>query len=117
MVCPACGFVLAANAPRCPNCGHQAGQSWPPPPSDRPPAEAIKDDGGVGQALYLGWRLLLLSLFCAPPVFLPLAGWQGWQANRRSGAGAGNVLLLLCAGIGAFWLGLLLFWLRFGSKM
>ncbi len=89
--------------------------SWPPPPSGSPFVTAASEVDPVGEALHLGWRLLLLSAFCAPPVFLPLALWQGVQANRRSGSGAGNLLLMLCAGVGALWLGAMLLWLRFGK--
>ena len=71
----------------------------------------------LGEALHLGWRLLLLGAFCAPPVFLPLAAWQGLQANRRSEAGAGNLLMMTCGGAAALWLGALLLWLHFGSRL
>lgn len=77
--------------------------------------DTVIPENGADEALHHGWRLLLLGFLCAPPVFLPLAVWEGVQANRRSGTGAGNLLLMLCAGVGAFWLAALLLWLRFGK--
>jgi hypothetical protein len=56
------------------------------------------------EALHHGWRLLLLGLFCAPPVFLPLAVWQGIAANKAR-SGAGTALLLAAGGVSVFWLG------------
>lgn len=89
-----------------------SGSSWPPAPKSQttaPVEEAIPATpiDPAGEALHLGWRLLVLGLCCAPPVFLPLAAWQGLAANRAR-PGAGTRLLLATGGICAFWLGVLL---------
>lgn len=110
MECPRCGFSGSDNAPHCPQCGAWTNAAWPPAPTGR--IQPVLPENDAGEALHQGWRLLLLS-FIAPPVFLPLAAWQGVEANRRSGSGAGSLLLMLCAGISAFWLAALLLWLRF----
>ncbi|MGI4788982.1 MAG: hypothetical protein ACRYFS_09040 [Janthinobacterium lividum] len=66
------------------------------------------------EALYYGWRLAFLGLLCAPPVFLPLAAWQGVVANRRR-SGAGGLLLLTVGGFSIFWLAALLLMAKFGN--
>ena len=83
--------------------------SWPPPILRRTP-EAVTDSGPdpADEFLYQGWRLLILGFCCAPPVFLPLALWQGIAASRRR-SGAGTRLLLATAGVAAFWTLSLLF--------
>lgn len=74
---------------------------WPPPPRGREPAAPPPDDP-VAAALFYGWRLLLLGLLCAPPVFLPLAVWQGVLANRAR-VGSGKSLLLVVGGVTVLW--------------
>jgi hypothetical protein len=79
-----------------------SGTSWPPAPEGQNPLPVPDDD--AEEALHHGWRLLFLGLCCAPPVFLPLAAWQGITANRRR-SGAGTLLLLSVCGVSVFWLG------------
>ncbi len=81
--------------------------SWPPPISGRVLAPTTEPDPAE-EALYSGWRLLILGACCAPPVFLPLAVWQAVAASRFR-AGAGMRLLAAAAGVAAFWIGALLF--------
>ena len=87
--------------------------SWPPPPEGQNQAEAVPDDGAA-EALHHGWRLLLLGALCAPPVFLPLAAWQGVTANRLR-QGAGTALLLTVGGTGLFWIGATLLAVLYGK--
>ena len=88
------------------------GASWPPAPKSQttdPVDEALPaaSSNPAGEALHLGWRLLVLGLCCAPPVFLPLAAWQGFAASKAR-VGAGTRLLLATGGVCAFWLSALL---------
>ncbi len=70
---------------------------------------AEPDRDPADEFLYQGWRLLILGLCCAPPVFLPLAAWQAVAAGRCR-EGAGTRLLLSAGGVAALWtLALLLF--------
>ncbi len=82
------------------------GASWPPAPERQQPAPAALSDGAE-EALHHGWRLLALGLCCAPPVFLPLAVWQGIAANKAR-SGTGNSLLLATGAVGFLWLGIAL---------
>ena len=84
--------------------------SWPPPIAGRglEPAADVPVDP-AGEFLHQGWRLLILGFCCAPPVFLPLALWQGIAASRCR-PGAGTRLLLAVGSVAALWtLALLLF--------
>ena len=87
--------------------------SWPPPIHEQPSNPAPQSDPAE-EALYAGWRLLLLGACCAPPVFLPLAVWQAVAASR-SRAGTGTRLLLSALGVAAAWSALLLFFVFFGK--
>jgi hypothetical protein len=72
------------------------------------PAKSVPTISGaedkVAEALHHGRRMLLLGVFCAPPVFLPLAIRQGIAANKAR-SGAGMSLLLAAGGVSVFWLG------------
>ena len=69
---------------------------WPPAPKrddnlfENEPAEA-------SMSVQFGYRFLWLSLLCNPLIFLPFAFYYGSRANRESGSGAGNQILLLGA--------------------
>jgi hypothetical protein len=75
------------------------------------PAKSVPTISGaedkVAEALHHGRRMLLLGVFCAPPVFLPLAIRQGIAANKAR-SGAGMALLLATGGVTALWIGVLL---------
>jgi len=98
MECPHCGAVNTEDNLRCKNCGGALTTVWPPPLAEE--VETIQKIDTVGESLHLGYRLLILGIFC-PAIFLPLAAWQGLQANRLSRTGAGSLVLILSASVAA----------------